>query len=784
MRTLSRYLSAVVLGAAALLTALLVISPGALAADSSPSSTPTSATSQDPATSDPGSDEDPTQITPDTASFGIGPALPVPETQVVDGRPYLDYRASAGATVRDAVALLNLSDKPVTLHVYATDAVQNTDGAFGLKAGDDTPTEAGSWFTLNLPKSGKVTVPPRDGNTYGRVEVPIEARIPANATPGDHVAGIVASLESISKDKKGTPVKFDQRIGIRAYFRLSGQFDPKLEIDNLHASFKPGVNALGRGTTTVTYDVHNSGNVRMNASQIVDVSGWLQGPHIERPASISDLLPGSTISVTQTFDDQFALGKMEALVSVIGRPVDPSVPADRSPVQARATFWALPWPLLAIVGGIILLIGLGAFVMWRHRRKGKRLSGLEHPKKGRKKRREGKGRNAGGKDHGKLEPVARIAGAVAVGLGALSISAPAGADVTQPAGGGIMLEPDHVTGDPARAIADGVWGHEGPGHDLGTYPSADITDGSGQVTDASQALWLKRFGVDDFNNVGIAFVKASKDGSAERPAVHKGENAGEAFEWFSGAVLATPLAGSTTPERDAVLVVHTLAEYEDWWRNGRPDQVFDDHLVAHDALEDGTPVSAHPQGKSIQNRWPSGTDISLVAFAYDGFDAEQVPILAADATGHAITSWLTFRTVADPGQPSLRTSAGYDVLSTSPLPKAPDEIPGATTGVDVGGATGDAKASAGDQTAGAHADTSTDGTHSDASTSPAGQDGSNASGDGDGSSSALSAEESTAASWTTLWTGSGWAFPLISLVVVVGVVIGATSLMRRGPDRP
>lgn len=661
MRTFSRL---AVLGLLVAVACLAMLRPGpASAKPSAPSSPGASASS--PAGNSGGA------TTPSTAqnlTFGIGPALPVPTTQVVDGRPYLSYLSSPGGTIRDAVALLNLSDKPITLHVYASDGLDTSEGSFTLTAAGEKLKDAGSWFKVAVPKSGVVTVPARQGNTYGRVEVPVEANIPANATPGDHVAGIVASLQTIGKDSKGTKLRFDQRIGVRAYIRLSGPITPKLTITHLHASHHTGFNLfglLGRGTTKVSYDVNNKGNVRMSASQLVNASGWFTKPRVSRPSDLNDILPGSTIHVVRTIPHRWAFGKQHSLVTLFPVPVDPTVARTKPSIQDATVFWVIPW-LILILLVVILLLLLLVWLFRRWRRHQQRL------------RAEGRSDNGGGQRKNKSgpisdtpQPVARIAvPAVLAALMSLSPGA-ARADVGSPDGGKVMIEANQATGLRTNSRTEGVWGHEGGHHTAGTYVAADLTDGAGKVTDASQALWLARFGVKDFNNLGIAFVKATKDGSAERPAVHAGENAGQAFAWFTSAGLATGLTGSAVPAQDAVLVVHTLAEYEDWINSGKPDQVLDSKLVEHDALQPGTPVSAHPQGKSIQNRWPSGEDISLVVFKYDGFTADGIPLVADDGTGHALTAWLTFKTVAGADNPALRTSAGYHVLSASPLPISP-----------------------------------------------------------------------------------------------------------------
>jgi hypothetical protein len=292
-----------------------------------------------------------------------------------------------------------------------------------------------------------------------------------------------------------------------------------------------------------------------------------------------------------------------------------------------------------------------------------------------------------------------IAIAAALPTAAL-VAAPAHAGVPHGSHALVMLETSYtgITGDPRNAIVDGWWGHEGPRHTGATVYSINATDSDGHVTAASVAALKRTLGVggqSDTFNLQIAFVRASADGSTERPRVTPGETAGQAFTWFSDSSIGTSLNGSTRPD-DYVTFVSTDAQWQAFWRAGRPLEGFDDHLVLHDTNRAGSPVSVHPEGTSILNTWPAGTKISMVVYAATGDHVNGEPVVKVGPDGRAITSWLTFRTVADPSDP-VRTSAGYQVLTTIPgegsnlkpngLPKhQPSGTPGSTsTGSDQSG---------------------------------------------------------------------------------------------------
>ena len=653
MRTLSRLAAALL---AAFVAILVVLPAGTASAADDTGSQPTDPTAGD-----------------SRLRFGIGPAREVPAEQYVDGRAYLTYSVNPGATLDDQVSLLNYADHPLKLKVYATDALQDTTGAFGLLTGNKTPHDAGSWFTFDLPRSGKVVIPARTGKGPGRALVPFRAAIPANATPGDHVAGVLASLKVRSTNQDGAKITLDQRIGIRAYFRVSGPLTPQLTIEKLKASYTDVSDPLGRGTIDVSYVVHNVGNIRLNAGQNVTVSRWLADPLLAQAPTLTDLLPGTRIRVHQTFQHAFGLGRLEARVDLFPQPVDSSYTQGIDPVSKTVTFSAWPWVLLVIIGGTLLLLILGPlYWRWRRHRRKQRLQLVDPGDDGGETSAATAPQPArvGGQARRSIGGIAAMTAALlAVLLGAADPSAQAVAAEKSPAE--VLLETGDVTATPGHAIKDGWWGHEGsakaPTGTGTTYISADATDKTGAVTDASIAALHELLGDGNtFDNLRVAFVPASADGSAERPKVTKGENAGEAFTWFADLGFGGALSGLKT-KNDSVATVSTLDEYTAWWRAGRPLQGYDDALKVIDIADDGATAPAKtPQGASILDRWPAGQKISMVLYVSDGVDPNYplIPTVAADKDGRAKAAWLTFTTVADPKDKS-RSSAGYRVLSYS-----------------------------------------------------------------------------------------------------------------------
>ena len=284
-------------------------------------------------------------------TFGIGPA----SAAGIDGRPLLNYTASPGAALTDHVAVVNLSAKPIHVRVYPVDAVPGANGATGYEPAATKPTDAGSWITVHTARPGAVML------LRGRATrvIPISVAIPSNASPGDHVAGIIASLTSRITSQSGERVKFEQRVALRTDLRVSGPLRPVLAIENLAAQYHGTLNPFAAGWASVSYTVHNTGNVTLGATQAVTISGLFgtTGRAVS-VAHVPLLLPGASLPVKVRVDGVWPELVMHASVSV--KPVGAAGAANPVlPVNtARTSFWAVPWTLLTIALAVVaLLIG-------------------------------------------------------------------------------------------------------------------------------------------------------------------------------------------------------------------------------------------------------------------------------------------------------------------------------------------------------------------------------------------------------------------------------------------
>ncbi len=327
-RTVSRILAPI---AVVLATALLIAPPAAAA--------PAAATAAAPAAG--------------PVQWSISPAV----GKNRETRQYFIYTISPGSTLTDYAQVSNLGTRPITLNLYATDAFNTTDGAFSLLTHDQKPTGLGSWITT---KSSKVTVA-----AGKQVRVPFQLKVPVDATPGDHAAGIVASQLVAATGPNNAKVTVDARVGARVYVRVIGQLNPALTVDQLTVSYNGAGYPFGGHSAQVDYRVTNTGNVELGGQGTVDLSApFGLGVGSPQAVSVPALLPGSSFAGSVTVPGALPVIRLSAALHLQPTGQAGLQAVDVAAVDQSATVWAIPWLIL----GVIVLALLAWFLLRRARK--------------------------------------------------------------------------------------------------------------------------------------------------------------------------------------------------------------------------------------------------------------------------------------------------------------------------------------------------------------------------------------------------------------------------------
>lgn len=260
-----------------------------------------------------------------------------------DGRSVIDIELAGGQQVIEHVAVINRSTKPVDFGIDANDGYLTSKGYFDMRPSDATPTDGGAWIEV----PDKVTI--AAGATS---VVPVKVSIPQNATPGDHPAGVTASVDTISGQ-----VRVQNRVGVRLNIRVTGRFVAKVAVSDVRAEYTWSWNPFAAGSVEVTYTVANVGNVRLApdsrilTSTFAGESGW----NDTSEARAREVMPGGSRTFTARVTGAWPLGPVGTTVIAIPSPAGkglPGVTAER--VAIDTTVWAIPWPQMALLALLVL----------------------------------------------------------------------------------------------------------------------------------------------------------------------------------------------------------------------------------------------------------------------------------------------------------------------------------------------------------------------------------------------------------------------------------------------
>lgn len=278
-----------------------------------------------------------------------------------DGRVSFRHAVDPGAEVAEHVTLTNFSEHPATFEVYAGDGLITADGQFDLPPTGTAAEAAGSWIALGdaagtLAEPGatqRVEVP-----AGSAVTLPLVVRVPADATPGDHPAGVVAALATDA----GAGVAMDSRVGARLHLRVTGDLAPALAVQDVRTDYTPSWNPFAPGTLRVSYTVANAGNVRLGATSSASAAGpfGVAGTTAEGTA-LREVLPGGAASGSVEVE-AWPLVRLGGAVAVTPAVVgDDEVTAALAAAESSWSAWAVPWVqvalVLLLVGGVLAVRG-------------------------------------------------------------------------------------------------------------------------------------------------------------------------------------------------------------------------------------------------------------------------------------------------------------------------------------------------------------------------------------------------------------------------------------------
>ncbi|PTM99152.1 WxL protein peptidoglycan domain-containing protein [Streptomyces sp. VMFN-G11Ma] len=285
----------------------------------------------------------------DNGSWSVYPAA----TQIA-ARPYFYLSADPGTTLRDKVVVANKTGGPLTFRLYAADAYNTArDGGFAVRTVHEKQRGVGAWAR---PAKARVTVP-----AHGRITVPFTLKVPEGAEPGDHPGALVALDEHVDQGDGSLALGVQRAVAARVYLRVGGPTLPAIAVENVHVvHHQPLVPGLGDSTATISYTLHNTGNVTLDPKVELRAKGLFGRTLLDRGLTRvpAELLPGQRVKLTEPWQGapQLDWGRVTLTAS-----------AQHTRESASASFFSLPW-LVALVLLVVVVVGVALFLRARRDR--------------------------------------------------------------------------------------------------------------------------------------------------------------------------------------------------------------------------------------------------------------------------------------------------------------------------------------------------------------------------------------------------------------------------------
>ncbi|GAB2620387.1 WxL protein peptidoglycan domain-containing protein [Pseudactinotalea suaedae] len=274
------------------------------------------------------------------AAWSVAPS----DNEHGESRPNFGYRLEPGATIEDALDVVNTGDVELTLAVAAADGYTTPQGVLDLLPLSQIQSGVGMWV---VPAVSEITLAPGEST-----EVPFTLAVPAGAAPGDHTGGLV----TVRTSSGGGTVQLEQRLGSRIHVRVPGDQVVALSADELAVSQPAQLNPVAGGTATVRYAVRNEGSVRTVFTERVTVSGPGGLGSVMATATVAEILPGSEIVRVVEIPGAWSVGYTDVSVELVPQAVDGEL---ASPIRLDGGAWAVPWTLVAV---LVLVIGAAVVI--------------------------------------------------------------------------------------------------------------------------------------------------------------------------------------------------------------------------------------------------------------------------------------------------------------------------------------------------------------------------------------------------------------------------------------
>jgi hypothetical protein len=175
-------------------------------------------------------------------------------------------------------------------------------------------------------------------------------QVPNEAEPGGKYTSIVVGSAPVATEGG---VGFAQKVASLLLIRVAGDINEKLAVKSFDApSF------LEYPPVDLTLRFENNGNVHEKPAGYIFIKNW-RGNEVARiPLPQERVIPKTVRAVATSWAAPWLFGKYTAnFAGIYG--------SQNEPLAASIQFWVIPWKLVSVIAGILIVLGLVLFFMRR-----------------------------------------------------------------------------------------------------------------------------------------------------------------------------------------------------------------------------------------------------------------------------------------------------------------------------------------------------------------------------------------------------------------------------------
>lgn len=283
---------------------------------------------------------------------GIGILPANPDDNNPQTKSWFIYNLDRGEEKEDAVNVFNNSDDEVVVKVYPVDATTTGDGNFTLVDEFAEQVDIGAWVQLFTKEIG---LKPHEVK-----KIPFVIKVPDNADVGDHMGGII--IQEVSRGPAGTSregmtMSIITRIGARIYLTVPGEKIEDISIADYGFLFISRAKSFLEKFLNLNYitdfylEIKNEGNVRIEPEIKINIKNIFGQTAGDLSGKIGVVFPKKSSIIHSRWEKPLFFGRYTAAVSV-------NYGTNKTTDVKKIIIWAVPYKLLTILAGLIVLIVL------------------------------------------------------------------------------------------------------------------------------------------------------------------------------------------------------------------------------------------------------------------------------------------------------------------------------------------------------------------------------------------------------------------------------------------